>query len=230
VPPAQNQTIPKRSPLPVSATLAALDQLRRKVAQLPADGDSRTMVRFAKEALAENVERTIDRALMSGDPAEADALVRARDKVAKLRATTRRSSRDDTDDTLHRLTDAGATPQHMAAWLAGSTRAQPPIRAIRVAERLKETLPAAEWSTLRQATADRVMQAGAGTPTDSADGFMKFLHGRGERLMTVLFSKNERDLMARIANTVRLQGDAAEPAVKPIIAQLGAILSAQAAT
>jgi hypothetical protein len=209
--------------------IAPLDQARRRVNQLSGEGErGRLAVRFAKEAAAESVERTVDRALMSGDPAQLAQLEGNRERLAQLRSANKRASRDDTEDTLHRLTDARATPGHMAAWLYGATLAQPPIRAVRVAERLRETMPKETWATLRQATADRVMQArGEGVPPQqSADDFMKFMHGRGERLMTTMFSKNERELMGRIGNTVRLQGEAAQAAVQPLAARLQALLTA----
>lgn len=209
--------------------IAPLEQARRRVNQLSAEGErGRLVVRFAKEAAAETVERTVDRTLMSGDPAALAQLEAGRERLARLRSANRRASRDDTEDTLHRLTDARATPGHMAAWLYGSSRAQPAIRAVRVAERLKQTMDRETWASLRQATLDRAMQArGEGVPPQqSADDFLKFMNGRGERLMTAMFSKNERDLMARIGNTVRLQGEAAAPAVKPLIARLGAMISA----
>jgi hypothetical protein len=209
--------------------VASLEHGRRIINAMEGKDDrSRLVARFAKEAFAETVERTVDTALMSGDPKALEPYVSNRERLAGLRSKTRRGSRDDTDDILRRLTDAQATPGHMAAWLSGATKAQQPIRAVRVAERLKETLKPEEWSTLRQATADRVMQAMGpeASASASADDFMKFLHGRGERLMTVMFNRNERDLMSRIGNTVRLQGEAAAPAVKPLIARLGAMISA----
>lgn len=213
--------------------LDRIDQARRKINQMEAKGDEgRMAIRFVKDTFAETVDRMIDTPLMSGDPATLQTFEQNRERLARLRSITRKSPNEDADATIARLTNAGAKVADMANWLVGSARTQPPHRAFKVSERLKEQIKGENWDALRQATAARLMQPhmvdGKPVPEkDSADDFMKFMHGRGERLMTTMFSKKERDLMARIGNTVRLQGKQAGPAVKPMIAQLGAMLAPQ---
>jgi len=210
--------------------LDKIEAARRKINQIEAKGEEgRLAVRFVRDSFAETVDRMIDVPLMSGDPATLQTFEQNREKLARLRSITRKSPNEDADATVARLTNGGGKIADMANWLVGSARTQPPHRAFKVSERLKEQFKEEDWGALRQATVARLMQPRMVdgkqlSESQSADDFMKFMHGRGERLMTTMFSKKERDLMARIGNTVRLQGKQAGPTVKPMLAQLGVMV------
>jgi hypothetical protein len=220
--------------MPLANPLGPLDKIetaRRKINQIEVKGEEgRLALRFVKDSFAETVDRMIDVPLMSGDPATLQTFEQNREKLAQLRSITRKSPNEDADATVARLTNGGGKIADMANWLVGSSRTQPPHRAFKVSEKLREQFKEEDWGALRQATVARLMQPRMVdgkqlTESESADDFMKFMHGRGERLMNTMFSKKERDLMARIGNTVRLQGKQAAPTVKPMLAQLGAMVA-----
>jgi hypothetical protein len=175
----------------------------------------------AKRALSEATGAQIDAALMRGTPDVLAELEEAGPKVADLHGTS------DPIAVIDRLTRMRATSKDVATWLIRAAIVLPPSRSAEVARRLKETITPAGWSELRAAAVDLLATPTGATLKESADSLMKFLGGRGEPLLVVLFTALERETLAAIGNTARLYGEGADPrryaaAVRPLAQKLAA--------
>ena len=111
--------------------ITRIEAARRKINQIEVKGEEGARaVRFVREAFDETVEKLVDLPLMSGDPDALASIEANRDRLARVRSRARQSPNEDADAVLTRMTTNDATLGHVASWIVGSTKAQPPTRAL----------------------------------------------------------------------------------------------------
>jgi len=200
--------------------------IKRAVAgmNLP-EGKDRYVIEVADEA----IQTSLDGALMSGDPNAVRAL-------SKASLPPNSKAGRDVDDIMDRFARFGASMDSVSNWLLAAPAIYGSDTPREVAQQLRKDLKPEGWTALRGAAVARLMmlptESNEPTLRDRSEEMMRFVNGHGQGVAAALFSPEERDVMKRYANTVRLVSteDGSVPPsaamrLQPLLAQLTAMVS-----
>jgi hypothetical protein len=162
-------------------------------------------------AYTEGLEDIRNAGLMTGDP-RALAFWRQGDaEWSRLMQLTRPEPGDQVGRIIRTIIEGDRTPEDVANWIFGANAIRPGGNTVGVVRTIRDTLgeDSQEWAAIRSAAFTNLI-----TPRNDAGGLLGpqaivtnltgFLNGEGQTLSTMLFSAQERDLLRRFTNTLRL--------------------------
>ena len=226
--------------VPFREIMAMRRRLNNMIGDAATDGD-----RAASRRVIDSFDRAIDGLVedqMFEGSTQAIAMLReGNEYYAQFRQLTRPRSGDASGRFIANIIEGNKNADQVGAWLISSNLARPTGQSISAATRLKEVLGAGsnEWNAVRGAAFLRSLSRADDidqmlTPKQIAENLKGFTDGRGSGLATTLFTVEERDLMRRLANTLRLvdsgtgraQGPNAMTKLKRSVTNLGRVLLA----
>lgn len=190
----------------VGIAFDAIEDVRQKMNRIrAADPQVMAEIGVVREALDDWAEDAMDSALIHGSEDALRLMQTARQEFAAFKRMFSRRSGDDASQIIANLAERDVTPAEAANWLFGSVRVGAKGSSVRVANRLKEILPAAEWDQVRAGAWRRVVQTATGdpmTPQKIQARIKDFAAGEGEALAKALFSTEEIAQMRRFAKAM----------------------------
>ena len=200
--------------------------IKRAVAgmDLP-EGKDRYVIEVADEA----IQTSLDGVLMSGDP---NAIRELSSTPLPPNSKAGRTA----EDILDRFSRFEADMASVSNWLLAAPVVYGSDMPKDVAKGLREELSPGGWAALRGAAMARLMMlpVGSSKPTvvDRSEAMLRSINGRGNGVASVLFSVDERSLMKRYANTVRINtlpdgslSPDGEQKLQPILRQLNGMVT-----
>lgn len=213
----QNRADPFGQPNPENITgvnLQGVDQARKQLVAMAqatdrGSADHRAMSRIIG-AFDDHVEGALNDGLFTGDDTALDAIKDARSAYSQHQQLFKsQGAGDDVGRTMEKIIGRnggdGATPTEVANYLYGQAKVGGTGLAVRLAQRMQNILgtDSPEWSAIRQGLWSRLSEATEGTtdfgPQKAANRIGEFLNGSGKPLSQVLFSGQERALIAKYA-------------------------------
>ena len=153
----------------------------------------------------------VDGQLFSGDDRAIAMLREGNQWYSQYLQMVRPRTGDQTGRFISQIIEGNKTPEHVASWLYGANLTRPTGQSVAAARRIRDIVGAEseEWSAVRGATFLRLMSSSDNvddilTPGRIANNITGFVSGRGSGLAAAMFSAEERDLMRRFANTLRM--------------------------
>jgi len=177
-------------------------------ASTPAD---QLALRHVREAYDQSIADMVDAQLFSGDDRAIQMLREGNQWYSQYLQMVRPRSGDQTGRFIAQIIEGNKSPEDIANWLYGANLTRPTGTSARAAERLKQIVGAdsEEWNAVRGATFLRLICASDNldeplTARQIANNITGFVAGRGSGLAAQLYTVEERDLMRRFANVLRL--------------------------
>ena len=172
------------------------------------DGAALQMVRRAYD---NSLTDMFEAQLFSGDPSALQMWRQGDVNYSRYLSLTRPQTGDPVSRNIAGMIRENSTPEEIANWLYGSNITKPSGPVVRTAQRVREVVgeDSEAWQSIRGAAFMRLMfpsdnLEGTWTAAKLAQNVSNFVSGRGQSLAATLFTVDERDLLRRFANTIRL--------------------------
>jgi len=192
--------------------LTEIRRIQRRINALEATSDTdRAALRMVQRAYNDTISDMMDAQLFSGDDRAIAMMREGNQWYSQYLQMTNPRTGDQTGRFIAQIIEGNKSPEDIANWLYGANLTRPTGTSVRAAERLKQIVGAdsEEWNAVRGATFLRLISASDNldeplTARQIANNITGFISGRGSGLAAQLYSVEERDLMRRFANTLRL--------------------------
>ncbi|MEM9059025.1 MAG: D-Ala-D-Ala carboxypeptidase family metallohydrolase [Pseudomonadota bacterium] len=155
------------------------------------------------------MDRLFTRTLLDGDPAILTKAKQARSSWSEWKRNFfGQGKNDDAGRALEKLVEMDATPEEVARVLYGGIAVGEKGSSVRLATKLKDILPEDAWNNIRAGAWLRLTETPAGKPTFGperlAGRIEAFVGGNGSSMSKVLYTAEERALMGRLAQALRI--------------------------
>lgn len=193
-------------------SLTDLITVRRRLNSLEGTTDADdAALRLVIRAYTEALEDIRNAGLMTGDPRALTFWRQGDAEWSRLMQLTRPEPGDQVGRIIRTIIEGDRTPEDVANWIFGANAIRPGGNTVGVVRTIRDTLgeDSQEWSAIRSAAFTNLI-----TPRNDAGGLLGpqamvtnltgFLNGEGQTLSTILFSAQERELLRRFTNTLRL--------------------------
>ncbi|WP_375458330.1 hypothetical protein [uncultured Enterovirga sp.] len=171
---------------PAGTSMAEVDQARKRLVALRGSTGQNATDRAAMDQVIrhydDHVEDALASKLFSGSDRALDLYRTARSQFAGYQRTYRpQGAGDDVGRAMQQIVDRNAQPQEVASLLYGTSLTGNTGRAMRLADRLKEVLPAELWEQTQRGYLGRIVGDGLDHGKIS-DNIQKALSGEGRGL------------------------------------------------